>query len=136
MANWGENRAGWTRAAGALALAWLLLAQVLLSTVASFSRAPSQIAGLEAAFEMVICGHSADGSSEPSPVSTPGPHCLLCVLTKTLEAAGPTPTDFIEIARPQPATRAWTYAAVAKLGPEPEGGWASSWSSRAPPFNA
>ena len=65
MGNWGENRAGRMRAAGALALAWLLLVQVLLSTVLTFSRAPSQFAGLEAAAEFVICGHSADGSSAP-----------------------------------------------------------------------
>lgn len=136
MINWGENRASWTRAAGALALAWLLLAQVLLSTAVFFSRAPSEIVGLDAAAEFVICGHSADGSTGPSPASAAGARCLLCVLTKTLEATGPAPADFIEIARPRLSTRAWTFAAVAKLGPEPEGGWASSWSSRAPPFNA
>lgn len=136
MINWGETRASWMRAGAALALAWLLLVQVLLSTVVSYSHAPPAVVGLDAAAEFVICGPSADGSTGPAPTSTPGPHCLLCVLTKTLEAAGPTPTDFIEIARPHPATRVRAYADVAKPGPEPEGGWASSWSSRAPPFNA
>lgn len=120
---------------GVLALAWLLFVQILLSTSLSGPRRPLQLAGLDVAAELVVCGHAADGSNENSPAPA-GPHCMLCVLAQTLEAAGPAPADATELAQPRPLPRLWSRGLVAEIGPEPEAGWASSWSSRAPPFHA
>ncbi len=137
MKNPGRRAAELRRTLLAFALAYLFALQSLVSAVAFCCPASDQNTAFEAALASAICAHADDGQASASDKQAPAPvhshHCLLCAAH-----AGCAPGVAASAQAFVPARNSLgrALAIAASTGLNPQAGRTSSWSARAPPFNA
>ncbi|MGD0639565.1 MAG: DUF2946 family protein [Roseiarcus sp.] len=121
----------------ALAFAYLFALQSLVSAVAFSCPASDRSTAFEAALASAICAHADDGQASASDKHAPAPvhshHCLLCAAHAGC-AAGVAASAHAFVPAREPIGRALAVATTSGLNPQ--AGRTSSWSARAPPFNA
>lgn len=130
----GAQRSGWGRAFVAHALVCLLLIQSALASVGAM-RAYS----VDGAFVSgVICSvagvsnETPDGDHDSGRARPSGYHCILCSIAQG--GFGPAvPACAPRIPTPRVALVVEAPAPLSDLPPPTPLGWATSWSSRAPP---
>lgn len=133
------KRNGIGRAMIAHALVFVLLVHAALAAVGATRAFADDGAGFVPG---VICSHALDagdastGDDGAAPSHPSGYHCILC--PTGAGGAGPATLPVCEPCAPVARVlHVWRAPAPSAAAPAPRpSGWASSWSSRAPPFHA
>ena len=140
MVKWGKIKSGTARTLLALVLSYLVAFQAIAISHASTRTISAAPQSFEAMLAGALCSEASASEQGSNPSNGPklplhGQHCLLCQLAQSPHGGmGPVTTP---VAYTPPSRHIVSGVASAQNHtPAPEAGWASSWSSRAPPFHA
>lgn len=124
----------------ALVLSYLVAFQAIAISHASTRTISAAPQSFEAMLAQSLCSDTSVAEQGSNPFNGPklplhGQHCLLCQLAQSPHGGmGPAAAP---VAYTPPARHIVSGVASAQNHtPAPQAGWASSWSSRAPPFHA
>lgn len=140
----GEMRRGsgaWRRATFVIAFAYVFALQSIASAIAFSCPSDDGLAALDAALAAAICQHADDGATPASHHHAPAPlhvhHCcLFCAAHAAHAARGAATLVAAPALPPPPAAIGVALADNAPATLHPGSGRATSWSPRAPPFDA
>ncbi len=140
MGGFGRGRSERRRTLSVLALAYLFAVYSISSVFVLFGPRDAA-AGFDATLAAPICAHADDGAASAPAHKAPAPthrhYCALCA--KHTGCGGRSSTVVLAAAARWPNVAAAPIAilaANASAAPHPQSGRASSWSPRAPPFDA
>ncbi len=140
MKNPGRRAAELRRTLLAFALAYLFALQSLVSAVAFCCPASDQNTAFEATLASAICAHADDGQASASDKQAPAPahphHCVVCAGHASCHARGAGMLVSAHLPLPARHSVGRALAVASSTGLNPQAGRTSSWSARAPPFNA